>query len=122
MKSLAVTVILLIVMIACIVWNYFYINQTADEMNKILEAIPDITSPNCEQKAHQITEYWQSRTDMVGLSVGYSALDRISEQCKLLLSSIHCGDSYGYHEAITLLRDAIEDMRRLEQFSVSNLL
>lgn len=122
MKSLTVSLILLILMLICVVWNYIYINEVFDEMNRLLDELPDVSSPDCRVHAAAICDYWESRVDTVGLSVCYTVVDRVSEQAAALQACSACGDVYGFHSAVALLRDAIGDMRRLEDFSIGNLL
>lgn len=122
MKSLFLSVSLFAVMLFGIVGNYFYINRVADHMNEQLDGLPDIENASCIDTASGICSYWEKQVDTVGLSVDYKTLDHVSEQCALLLSCASCKDVYGYQTAIALLRDAIEDMRRLERFSIGNLL
>ena len=122
MKSLVTALILLILMLSCVVWNYIYINEVFGEMNRLLDELPDVASPDCNARATAICNYWESHADTVGLSVGYTIVDRVSEQAALLQACSSCGDGYGFYSAIVLLRDALGDMRRLEQFSIGNLL
>jgi hypothetical protein len=51
----------------------------------------------------------------VGISVGYPTVDCVSEQAAVLCASAEGGDEYGFQIALTLLRDAVEDIRRLER-------
>lgn len=122
MKSLTVSLILLILMLICVVWNYIYINEVFDEMNRLLDELPDVNSPDCRAHATAICDYWESRVDTVGLSVCYTTVDRVSEQAATLQACAARGDVYGFSTAVALLRDAIGDMRRLEDFSIGNLL
>ena len=121
MKSLVTALILLILMLSCVVWNYIYINDVFASMNASLDAIPDLSDEGCEAACERLGEQWKKHTDRVGLSVCFGVLDRVSEQVELLRSSAACGDRYGFESARTLLRDALEDMRRLERISIGNL-
>lgn len=122
MKSLTVSLILLVLMLICVVWNYIYINEVSAQMDRLLDALPDVDSPDCTAHAARICDYWAAHVDTVGLSVCYTTVDRVSEQAATLQACAACGDSYGFSTALILLRDAIEDMRRLEAFSIGNLL
>ena len=122
MKSLIATVLLLVLMLGAVVGNFFYINQTADKMSALAEELPQFPKEECVPKAKELLQFWESHAHTVTLSVGYTLADRVTEQAKLLLAAAECGDLYGYQTALTLLEDAISDMRRLEQFSIENLL
>jgi len=122
MKALAFSLILLVLMLFCVIGNYIYINEVSAQMDRLLEDLPRLDSPDCEARAAEICDYWASHVDTVGLSVCYTTVDRVSEQSAILQSCAAHGDVYGFFTALTLLRDAVGDMRRLEDFSIGNLL
>ena len=121
MRAVRLSLALLVLLIAGVVWNYIYINDVFTTMNASLDAIPDLSDENCEDACLRLREQWKKHTDRVGLSVCFGVLDRVSEQVELLSSCAACGDRYGFESARTLLRDALEDMRRLERISIGNL-
>ena len=122
MKSLIVTLVLLVLMLGCVVGNYFYINRVADEMEALLNALPDIGEEDCAAGTAELRSYWEKRVGFVGLSVGYTVVDRVSEQAATLEACASCGDLFGFRTAAALLRDALGDVRRLERFSLENLM
>ena len=122
MRSLIATVVLCCIMILAATANFIYVNNLADAMVEILDAMPDIDEPMCIQKAEFLYQKWERHSPIIGLTVGFSTVDKLSEHCQTLLSCAQVGDVYGYYATLTLLYDAIDDIRRLEQFSVSNLL
>ncbi|MBQ2735157.1 MAG: hypothetical protein IJF33_04925 [Clostridia bacterium] len=122
MKAFAVSVVLLVVMLLGIVGNYIYINEVSNAMNARLNELPSIDEAGCVKQAQELLSYWESHADTVGLSVSFPIVDRVSEQAKTLLTCAECGDVYGFQVALSLLRDAVGDMCRLEAFSISNLL
>lgn len=121
MRAVWLSLALLLLLIVGVVWNYIYINDVFASMNASLDAIPDLSDEGCDAACLQLQEQWKKHTDRVGLSVCFGVLDRVSEQVELLRSSAACGDRYGFESARTLLRDALEDMRRLERISIGNL-
>ena len=122
MKSFAVTLLLLVIMLLGIVTNSLYINNVANEMLQMLDALPDPSHPSCGEKARALLEFWNLHLSPVELSVNYLIVDRVTEQARLLVSSAEKGDSYGYAAARTLLRDAVEDLERLESMALGSIL
>ena len=122
MKSFAISLLLTVLMLGGIAWNAIYVNRIANEMNTMLTELPDIGDEECLGKVQEIWDYWERNTPYVGLSVGYTVVDRISEQAATLTACASCGDLFGFRTALVLLKDAIGDMRRLEQFSIENLM
>ena len=121
MKSTAMTLLLLLTMLFCIRENYHYINEVKETMNEQIHALPDPLDAGCTDAAGRILDYWKQQENYVGLSVGYHVLDRVTEQASALHVCAQCQDLYGYYTARTLLADAVDDMSRLEQFSLGNL-
>lgn len=122
MKAFAVSIVLLLVMLLAIAGNYIYINEVSDAMVARLDRLPGIHEEGCVGQIEDLLAYWESHAGTVELSVTFPIADRVNEQIKTLLTCAQCGDVYGFHVARALLRDSIDDMRRLEAFSLSSLL
>ena len=121
MKSLIVTIVLCCVMILAATANFIYVNNLANAMSEIAAALPSIDEPMCVEKVEELCQIWEKHAPIVGLTVGFLTVDKLSEHCQTLLSYAEVGDVYGYYSTLTLLKDSIDDVRRLEKFSVSNL-
>lgn len=119
MKVFWFSISLLLLLIVIIGVNCVYINNVANRLKNDVEAL---SSVDCQKEAEALLEYWEKEEDWVGLSVGYTVVDRIKEQILLLRNAAMRGDEQGFSAARTLLLDAVEDMRRLEQFSLGSLL
>ena len=122
MRSLIATIVLCCIMVLAATANFIYVNNLANAMIEIADAMPDIGDPMCIQKAETLYQKWERHSPIIGLTVGFSTVDKLSEHCQTLLSCARAGDVYGYYATLTLIYDAIDDIRRLEQFSVRNLL
>ena len=122
MKVAFFSMALLLLMLGFILWNALYIKEVFDEMNRQIGGLPSFSDPACLEAAESICRYWEQQADIVGLSVGFSTVDRVSEQAALLQACVACGDFYGFQNAKTLLLDAVGDMHRAERFSIGNLL
>ncbi len=121
MKSFYMTLVLFLLLVACVAWNYLYINKVTNEMKEMLAEVGETIGAESEARAHAMVEYWDREEGYVGLSVEYSILDRVKEQALLLEHCARMGDVFGYHAAYAMLGDALEDLGRLEQFSIDNL-
>ena len=120
MKTFVVSLLLFVLMLFVILWNYFYINKTAEELLALSELLPDSVDGALEA-AQKISDFWQARMDVVGFSVGYTVLDRISEQAASLLCAAKYESDFDYRLSKALLQDTVGDMRRLEKFSIGNI-
>ena len=121
MKSLIATVILLSLVLLLSVANALYVRHVIQETERLLKELPDIDSPDCAARAKEIEEYWARQEPLLGATVPYSLLDRVCEQVSLLGACAAEGDRDGVLHARTLLSDALEDVRRAEEFSLANL-
>ena len=100
MKVFWISIILLAVMLSGIAWNYSYINNVANEMISMLDALPDAEDEASPTAAREIVDFWETRADYVALSVSYTVTDRVSEQAVTLAACAACGDRYGYRTAV----------------------
>ena len=121
MRSLIATVVLCFLMIAAATANFIFVNHIADEMVDLVDSLPNINDPLCVEKTAALCEKWEKNAPIVGLTVGFLTVDKLSEHCQTLHSCVEVGDVYGYYSALTLLKDSIDDVRRLEKFSIDNL-
>ena len=115
MKSLIVTVILCCLMVFSATANFIYVNRLADAMTEITNALPSLDDPLCVEKTDELCQMWEKHAPIVGLTVGFLTVDKLSEHCQTLRSCAEVGDVYGYYSTLTLLRDSIDDVRRLEK-------
>lgn len=121
MRSLIATAILCCLMLLAATLNFVYVNRVADEMTALTDALPSPTDSACVEKSDALCKKWEKNAPFVGLTVGFLTVDKLSEHCETLLSCAEVGDVYGYYAALTLLKDSIDDVRRLEKFSIENL-
>ena len=122
MRSFAIALLLLAVLLGGVIRNYFFINETAEELLTRIDALPSVDSDDCLPRVKELADYWEERTELVSLSVCYPSIDRVSEQIALTIACVECQDVYSYCSAVALLRDTVTDLRRLERFAVGNLL
>ena len=121
MRSLIATIVLFCMMILAATANFVYVNHVANKMTALADALPSVREPNCTEKTAELCKVWEKNAPIVGLTVGFLTVDKLSEYCETLHACAQVGDLYGYQTALTLLYDSIDDVRRLERFSVGNL-
>ena len=121
MRSLIATVILVFAMVLAATANFIYINRLADSLTEMADSLPSPNDSACVEKAAALCKNWEKNAPLVGLTVGFLTVDKLSEHCQTLLSCAEVGDVYGYYSTLSLLKDSIDDVRRLEQFEIENL-
>ena len=114
MKVVILTLLLVAFMLTATVANGTYINNVTDSLLRMLEDLPSPEDTDCSLALLRVREEWEARVAVIRLSAGYSNRDRVEEQIELLISCQKRGDVFGYYNALTLLKDALEDLRRYE--------
>jgi hypothetical protein len=82
-----------------------------------LEALPAPENASCLPALLTFQEEWSDHADVIRLSCGFAFCDRVEEQVELVISCLRVGDLFGYHNALTLLKDSLEDLRRHERIA-----
>lgn len=122
MKSFVFILFLFLAILACVIGNCFYIRHVCAEMRARMDAIPTPLDERCIPLTQELLSYWEGQANFVSLSVGFLQVDRVTEEAKKLLSCAQTGDISNFYTSLALLRDAVEDVGRLERVSVGNLL
>ena len=122
MKQVVIVLVLFGLMIGGIVWNGIYINKEGSRISARLEELPEAPGEEAARMARELEESWKKESKIAGLSVGATAMDRVSETLAQLVAAAECGDYYGYHSARALLLDVVNDLPRLERFRIDNLI
>ena len=122
MKSFIATLVLLGVMLGGILVNCIYINNVANDMLEAAEELRFLEGEESVLRAVALLEYWQGKVGLVDLSVNYLLIERVNQNLALVVTCAKAEDRFGYLSALSLLIDAIEDMRRLEELSLGGIL
>ena len=122
MKQVIIVLVLFGLMIGGIVWNGVYINKEGSRISARLAELPEMPGEEAARMSRALEEDWKKESKIVGLSVGVTAMDRVSETLALLVAAAECGDYYGYCAARALLFDVADDLPRLERFRIDNLI
>ena len=117
MKVLVLTLLLFALMLTAMAINGIYINNVTDSLLRKLEELPPPEDTECRAALLAVREEWDAHAAVIRLSAGYANRDRVEEQMELLSSCLDVGDVFGYYNALTLLQDALEDLRRHEKLT-----
>ncbi len=122
MKQVVIVLILFGIMLGGIVWNALYIDKEVNRFVSRLDELPDQPGQEAFEAAQAIAGEWEKQSGIIGLSVGVTVMDRVSEGMAQLVAAAQCGDYYKYRETLALLCDIVADLSRLEQFRIDNLI
>ena len=122
MRGFIVTLILFAILISIVIINSFYVNNI---INDIKNEITSLKTIPCEENAiiiKQIKSKWEKDSIGVSLSVSYEDIEELTDMIASLEASNSVKDYNQFKLYYELILNSIEDIGRLERFSVKNIL
>ncbi len=116
MKSFVVTVILFCLLIGIIIFNSIYTRKIAEELEEKISALDfddDITDD-----IDSLQQYWENKEKFFGVSVGFREIDKTCELIIALKVYYQYQNREEFEKAKQLLIDVIDEITRLEKFSL----
>ena len=120
MKTFWCSLVVFLLLLGAITVNYFYVNRTADELLRLTDALPD-DPQEAAQALNELSDYWDSHRDWLGMSVSYLELNHVGELIVSMDINREQGETAEFLRCRALLSPAIDEVRRLEQFKVWNV-
>ena len=120
MRSFIITLILLALVCTAIVLNNMYIKHSAEY---IVECVSDnsfVSAP--EEAIGKLELFWEKNHPIIGLSVGFKELDRMSDLILDLKIYYKLGSLPEVTRTRDMIREAADEISRLERFGIENLL
>ena len=121
MRTLITVLSVFLLLCIAMTVNFRYINKTADELTELANSL-SVDDGDCLEKIDEIKKRWEKSSTIFSLSVGFKEIDYLKEALISLESSAEYGDKLEFERYRVLLIDAIDGVRRLERFSVMNIL
>ena len=120
MRSFIITALLFFLMCGGIFINNGYINQSAEYIRECVSDENFESDPEAAIK--ELDDFWKKNHSVVGLSVGYKELDRISDLIIDLKTYFELGNSSEVFRIRAMIDECADELSRLERFSLENLL
>ena len=115
MRVSVVAGIMLVLLVALVTFNAFYVGRITSRMENLLNALPQKPLEDTPAKVREIQAFVKGHKSYLGLSVNFSVLDRVLELCESLGIYAEIGDVMNYQITKAILLDAVDDMGRLEK-------
>lgn len=122
MKAFVISLIIFTLMLTGIVINNIYINNVADELTVMVGNIPRADKDGCYSEASRINEYWEKHQALIGMSVSFVELNRVSDNITALLVYADEKDVTEFECSKKLLLNSIAEMRRLESLEFDDIM
>ena len=121
MRALITVLIIFLALCLTMIFNYLYINSTSDELTKLAESL-SLDDSDCLEKINELEEKWEKSYLIFSLTVSFKDLDYLGETLLALKSSAESTNALEFVRYQVLFIDAIDGVRRLERFSIINIL
>ena len=133
MKGCMIALVILTLIVAAVIANAAYVRFVTDSLAADLAALPDkplVSEPfDNEPLANEtaaavaaVRENFEKHLPLLSVTVAYPVLDRVTESLRILETHAQTGDNSEYAATLTLLRELVEEIARLEKLSVENIL
>lgn len=120
MRAFIITIFLFAATCSLIAANNIYIKEVSEHIVESVSGEAFDSDP--KKTADELDGFWEKNHPIVGLSVGYKELDRMSD----LIIDLKVQLELGNHAEVTRLRAMIiecaDEISRLERFELENLL
>ena len=120
MRAIIITVLIFIFMCCIIFANNIYIKETAEFICECVSEGEFERDPS--ESIQKLDEFWQKNHPIVGLSVGYKELDRMSDLIIDLKVYHELGNTAEVLRVRALIIETADEISRLEKFELENLL
>lgn len=120
MRSFIITALLFFLMCGGIFINNRYINQSAEHIREYVS--DENFERNPETAIKELDDFWKKNHSVVGLSVGYKELDRLSDLIIDLKTYFELGNASEVTRIRVMINESADEISRLERFSLENLL
>lgn len=122
MKGFIITTIIFILSLTAIFINIFFVEKTTQNMKNQANSLKPFPCTENIKTINNLLSDWKEDSILLGLSVSY---DNIEELTNIIYSLKAANEAQNFDQFkihIELLLNAIEEIGRLEKFSIKNIL
>ena len=120
MRSLIITLILLFAMFGAVTLNNVYIRKSSEFISECVSE--DNFDSDPKGSIETLDKFWRQNHPIVGLSVGYKELDRMSDLIIDLKVQLELGNRAEVTRLRAMIVECADEISRLERFGLENLL
>ena len=125
MKGSIIAGMLLFMLALLLIFNSLYVHHVTNQLSDMEESLPERLPRESPQQTiatiEKIQAYLKKHEVLLGISVSYTSIDRMTELSLTLTTCVHLHAEYDYTATRALLIDAIDDAARLEKLSARNI-
>lgn len=121
MKSSWFALILFLLLLGFIIFNFIFVNRRSDELVKAAEALPAIGEPECAEAAAELASFWESSSVYISFSCGVSEIEHITDLCDSLCVYAESGNACEFERIRRMLVNAFIGISAFESFHADDI-
>lgn len=121
MRSFYIAIGVMVTIATVITLNYIYINGVSDKLSDITDEAINSDFENCEEMTKNIRQYWESKKNLVSLSVNFNEINEVDDCITMLVAACSEKNEYEYQKYLQMLAGTAPRIARLEAFTLSNI-
>lgn len=118
MKAVIISIILFCLLLGGILWNGIF----ANEVSGVLVEYGERLSEPCEDTLSSLENYWESKRNLLGLSISGTYLDGVEKTIIAMRAAFESGNGSEYLKNLSLFRRSAEDIGQAERIALENIL
>lgn len=122
MRGLIISIVLFSVMLITILINAFFIHSSSKNMSKEIESLNPIPCQSNQIIIDKFSQEWERKGIWIGLSVSNEDMQKLTNAIDELKIANANEDTTQFQIYLSLLLNAIDEIGRLEKFSIKNIL
>ena len=120
MKAFLFSIGMLVLLVALLFVNTFFVIHVTDELHDTLSSLP--TCALAETSSREILTEWESKTHLLELSVSATDLNELSNHLITLCTAARQNDEKAFELARALALEGVARIRDLERFRFLHIL
>ena len=121
MRSFYIAIGVMVTIATVITLNYIYINGVSEKLSDITDEAINSDFENCEEMTKNIRQYWESKKNLVSLSVNFNEINEVDDCITVLVAACSEKNEYEYQKYLQMLAGTAPRIARLEAFTLSNI-
>lgn len=120
MKTFFISTAIFAAMLAVIIFNYIYINDAADRLERLTADIM-VDSETLDESIGALEDYWEMSRSKIDFTSNHTIINNIGIKIANIRLFADKGNDFYLAKELLLLKEEIKELRRLEKLSIENI-
>lgn len=121
MKGFLATICIFVLVLAIILTNKIYLTNVSTDFLQQAQSLRG-NLPHSINRIEKLQKDWDNNKDLLQISVSHKRIDTVTDLIDALLCYARMQDETEYKKTAALLVNALEEIKRFEEFSAVNIL